>query len=42
MINGLSELLGSDFTLIDLECLHMVFLPKPVETAAAIRAMLDR
>lgn len=42
LINGLSDRLGSDFTLIDLECLHMVFLPKPVETAAAIRAMLDR
>ncbi|MGI9162242.1 MAG: alpha/beta fold hydrolase [Mycobacterium sp.] len=42
LIDGLTERLGSDFTLIDLECLHMVFLPKPAETAAAIRAMLDR
>ena len=42
LIDGLSDRLGSDFTLIDLECRHMVFLPKPAETAAAIRAILDR
>lgn len=42
LINGLTDRLGSDFTLIDLECRHMVFLPKPAETAAAIRAMLER
>ena len=42
LINGLSERLGSDFTLTALDCRHMVPLAKPVETAAAIRDMLAR
>ena len=42
LINGLSERLGSDFTLTELDCRHMVPLAKPVETAAAIRDMLAR
>ena len=42
LIGALSARLGTDFTLVDLECLHMVYLPKPVETAAAIRDMLNR
>jgi lipase len=40
LINGLSERLGPDFQLIELDCRHMVPLAKPVETAAAIRDML--
>ena len=40
LIDGLAARLGTDFRLVDLECLHMVFLPKPVETAALIRDML--
>jgi lipase len=42
LVNGLSERLGSDFTLTALDCRHMVPLAKPVETAAAIRDMLAR
>ena len=40
LINGLSERLGPDFQLIELDCRHMVPLAKPAETAAAIRDML--
>ena len=42
LIDAMAARLGTDFTLVDLECLHMVFLPKPVETAAVIREMLQR
>ena len=40
LINGLSERLGPDFRLLELDCRHMVPLAKPAETAAAIRDML--
>ena len=42
LIEGLVAQLGTDFTLIDFDCKHMVFLPKPAETAAVIRGMLER
>lgn len=42
LIDALAVRLGTDLTLVDLECLHMVFLPKPTETAALIRQMLER
>lgn len=40
LIDGLTEILGPSFTLVDLDCGHMVPLAKPVETAAAIRELL--
>ena len=42
LIDGLAERLGTDFTMLDFDCRHMVPLAKPVETAAAIRDMLAR
>ena len=42
LMGGLAARLGTDFTLVDLDCLHMVFLPKPTETADVIRDMLGR
>lgn len=42
LLEGLAAQLGTDFHLVDLDCKHMVFLPKPVETAAVIREMLAR
>ncbi len=40
LIDSLAMQLGTGFRLVDLDCKHMVFLPKPVETAALIRDML--
>jgi lipase len=40
LIDGLSATLGPDFTLVDLDCNHMVPLARPEETAAAVRALL--
>lgn len=40
LIDGLATRLGTGFRLVDLDCKHMVFLPKPVETAELIRDML--
>ena len=40
LIGGLIDRLGSDFTLVDLDCLHMVPNAMPVQTAAIIRGML--
>jgi lipase len=40
LVDGLSAGLGADFTLVDLDCNHMVPLARPDETAAAIRNML--
>lgn len=42
LVDGLTERLGPDFTLLDFDSRHMVPLAKPVETAAAIRDMLAR
>ena len=42
LIDGLSGQLGDDFTLIDLDCLHMVPHAKPDETAKVIRDLLER
>jgi lipase len=41
LLDGLSGRLGSDFTLVDFACQHMVPHAKPAETAAVIRDMLD-
>lgn len=41
LIDGLSERLGDAFTLVDLDCLHMVAQAKPAETAAIIRGLLE-
>ena len=38
LIAALDAQLGSDFTLLDFDCDHMVAQAKPAETAAAIRA----
>ncbi len=40
LIDGLSARLGSDFTLVDFACQHMVPNAKPGETATIIRDML--
>ena len=40
LVDGLTERLGPEFTMLDFDCRHMVPLAKPVETAAAIRNML--
>jgi lipase len=37
LITSLGAALGSDFTLVDFDCDHMVSLAKPAETAALIR-----
>lgn len=37
LVNALRERLGSDLTLLDFDCDHMVALAKPAETAAVIR-----
>ena len=37
LVDALSASLGSDFTLIDLDCDHMVPLARPDETAAAVQ-----
>ncbi len=42
LIDGLSGRLGSDFTLVDFGCAHMVAHAKPAETAAVIRDALQR
>ena len=41
-IEGLKTSLGPDFTLVDLDCDHMVPLARPDETAAAVRKLLRR
>lgn len=41
LIDGLSERLGADFTLLEFGCKHMVPHAKPAETAVAIRDMLN-
>jgi len=40
LIEGLSERLGADFTLVNLDCRHMVSQARPADTAAIIRTML--
>lgn len=40
LIEGLSERLGTDFTLVNLDCRHMVSQARPEDTAAIIRTML--
>lgn len=40
LIKGLKSGLGQDFTLIDLDCDHMVPLARPEESAAAVRERL--
>jgi lipase len=40
LIAGLDATLGPDFTLIDVDCNHMVPLARPEETAAAVRKHL--
>lgn len=42
LLDGLAERLGDDFTLVDLECQHMVANAKPAQTAAIIQGMLRR
>jgi lipase len=42
LIAGLDAALGTDLTVQHLDCNHMVPLARPEETAAAIRALLDR
>jgi len=41
LVTGLSERLGSDFTLVDLDCRHMVAQARPEDTADIIRNMLE-
>ncbi|OBF28038.1 alpha/beta hydrolase [Mycobacterium sp. ACS4331] len=41
LIDGLETRLGAQFTLVDLECDHMVAQAKPAETARLIRAALE-
>lgn len=40
LLDGLTATLGADFTLVDLDCLHMVAQARPAETAALIRDRL--
>jgi lipase len=40
LVTALSDSLGPDFTLVDLDCDHMVPLARPEETAAAVRQRL--
>jgi lipase len=40
LVDGLSATLGPDFTLIDVDCNHMVPLARPEKTAAAVRERL--
>lgn len=40
LVDGLAERLGADFTLVDLDCQHMVAQAKPAETATIIRGLL--
>jgi len=40
LLDGLSQRLGADLTLVDLDCLHMVAQAKPAETAELIRRHL--
>jgi lipase len=40
LVEGLQRGLGPDFTLIDIDCDHMVPLARPEETAAAVRERL--
>ena len=42
LIDALSGRLGADFTLVDVECQHMVPHAKPAETAKVIRDLLER
>ncbi|AKK26693.1 alpha/beta fold hydrolase [Mycobacterium sp. EPa45] len=42
LTDGLSDRLGDDFTLVDLDCQHMVPHAKPEETATVIRDLLKR
>lgn len=41
LVDGLGERLGETFSLIDLDCQHMVAQAKPAETAAIIQGMLE-
>ncbi|WP_442930364.1 alpha/beta fold hydrolase [Mycobacterium sp. NBC_00419] len=41
LIDGLASRLGTAFTMVDLDCQHMVAQAKPAETAAIIRDMLE-
>ena len=41
LITSLTERLGSDFRLIDVDCEHRVAQAKPAQTAAAIRDLLE-
>ncbi|MBV9515910.1 MAG: alpha/beta hydrolase [Mycobacteriaceae bacterium] len=41
LVEGLQSSLGPDFTLIDLDCNHMVPLARPAQTAAAVRERLQ-
>lgn len=40
LLDGLSQRLGADFTLVDFDCHHMVAQAKPAETAEVIRRHL--
>jgi lipase len=40
LIDGLSRQLGTDFTLLEFGCRHMVPLADPAQTATVIRDML--
>jgi lipase len=40
LIDGLSQRLGRDFTLVDFDCNHMVAQARPAQTAAVIRETL--
>lgn len=40
LIEGLSERLGADFALVELDCRHMVAQARPEDTASIIRRML--
>jgi lipase len=40
LIDALAERLGSDFTLLDWDCNHMVAQARPAETAALITERL--
>ncbi|MBS9533638.1 alpha/beta hydrolase [Mycobacterium sp. M1] len=42
LLDALNERLGADFTLVDLNCDHMVAQARPAEVAAVLRGHLDR
>lgn len=42
LVDGLTNRLGDDFRLVDLDCLHMVAQARPAETAALVRDLLER